>query len=121
MVVILAGVACGVGWLVTRNVLASLAGFSVLAILGLRPLTRSGRSGSPIQDERDRAIQQKAWASGYTALWILLVAWGVAVPLAFADSGLVPIALVAPVVWVAWWVVVFVRSVSILVLDSRGV
>ncbi len=104
----------------TRNVMASLAGFSVMALLGVQGLVFSRRKRSPIQDERDQAIQRRAMTIGNAALWLLLVVWGVWVPLTFSNEGGVPLIYVAPVVWVGWWLMVSVRSVTILVLDSRG-
>lgn len=115
----LAAVAVAALYVLTGKVLASLAGFAFLGLSGLRPVILSDGE-SPVQDERDEAIQRRATVAGYTALWLALVAWGVAVPLSFGDSGTVPLSWVAPVVWVAWWLVACVRSVTILVLDSRG-
>jgi len=104
----------------TQNVMASLAGFAVLALLGVQGMRHSRDRPSPVEDERDEAILNRANSTGYAALWILLVAWGVAIPLMFMDGGLVPVAFVAPVVWVGWWLMVTVRSVAVLVLDRRG-
>ena len=105
---------------ITGSVMASLSGFSVFALLGVQGLVLSRRRWGPIQDERDEAIQRRAVAVGYTAFWLFLVAWGVGVPLAFMNEGRVPMEYVAPVVWVGWWLVVSVRSITVLVLDSRG-
>ena len=116
----LAAVAVLVMLAITGNVMASLSGFSVLALLGVQGLIFSRRRRSPIQDERDETIQRRAMAAGYTALWFFLVAWGVGVPLAFSNESDVPLMYVAPVVWVGWWLVASVRSITILVLDSRG-
>ena len=104
----------------TRNVMASLAGFSVMALLGVQGMIFSRRRRLPIQDERDEAIQRRAMAAGYTALWLFLIPWGVGVSLAFSYEDGVPLIYVAPVVWVGWWLMISVRSVTILVLDSRG-
>jgi len=120
IVVALTAVAVLLLFAITRNVMASLAGFSMLALLGFRALISSHGRGWPIQDERDKAIQSRAFTAGYTALWLFLVTWGVSVSLAFANEGSVPLMYVAPVVWVGWWLMISVRSVTILVLDSRG-
>jgi len=120
VVTTLAVVAVLVILVITGNMMASLSGFSVLALLGFRGLIPSLSRRLPIQDERDEAIQRRAVTAGYTALWLFLVAWGVAVPLAFANEGGVPLVYVAPVVWVGWWLVATVRPITILVLDSRG-
>lgn len=104
----------------TGNAMASLAGFSVLALLGVQGMKFSRGLRSPIQDERDEAILRKAVAMGYTVLWLFLVAWGVFIPLAFGDDGQIPMVFVAPVVLVAWWLVVIVRSIAVLVLDGGG-
>ena len=119
-VAILAAVAVLMILAITGNVMASLSGFSVLALLGFRALISSRGRRLPIQDERDEAIQRRAFTVGYTALWLFLVAWGVGVPLAFANEHTVPLMYVAPVVWVGWWLMASVRSITILVLDSRG-
>lgn len=116
----LAAVAVLVVLLITGNVMASLSGFSVLALLGFQGLVFYRRRRGPIQDERDEAIQRRAVAAGYTAFWLFLVAWGVGVPLAFMNEGRVPMEYVAPVVWVGCWLMVSVRSITVLVLDSRG-
>ena len=116
----LAAVAVLVMLVITGNMMASLSGFSVLALLGFRGLISSRSRRLPIQDERDESIQRRAVTAGYTALWLFLVAWGVGVPLAFANEGGVPLVYVAPVVWVGWWLVTTVRSITILVLDGRG-
>lgn len=100
-------------YLFSHNVLASLAGFALLALGGLR----SAFARQPVEDERDQAIHQRATLAGYTALWLALVVWGVSVTLAFGDRGSVPLVWVAPVVWTAWWLVTAVRSVTILLLD----
>ncbi len=105
---------------ITGNVMASLAGFSVLALLGFRALISSRSRRLPIQDERDDAIHRRARAAGYMGLWLFLVAWGVGVPLAFSNEGGVPLVYVAPVVPVGWWLMASIRSITILVLDSRG-
>lgn len=105
---------------ITGNVMASLSGFSVLALLGFRALISSRSRRLPIQDERDETIQRRAMATGYTALWLFLVAWGVGVSLAFPVEDGVPMVYVAPVVLVGWWLMTSVRSITILVLDSRG-
>ena len=106
--------------MVTRTVMASLAGFSVLALLGARGLVQARGMGRPIQDERDEAIHREAVTVGYSALWIFLVIWGVSVPLIFMDRGGVPVEYVAPVVWVGWWLVITVRALVALILDLRG-
>lgn len=116
----LAGTAVLVVYAITGNGMASLSGFSVMALLGFRWLTLSRNRELPIQDERDEAIHRRASTIGFAALWFFLVAWGVGVPLAFSDEGLVPLVYVASMVWVAWWLMISVQSVTILVLDSRG-
>jgi hypothetical protein len=116
----LAAVAVLVVLAITGNVMVSLSGFSVLALLGVQGLVFSRRRRGPIQDERDEAIQRRAVAAGYTAFWLFFIAWGVGVPLAFMNESRVPLVYVAPVVWVGWWLVVSVRSITVLVLDSRG-
>jgi hypothetical protein len=103
-------------YLLYHNVLAALAGFALLALLGLRPAV----ARSPLEDERDVAIHRQAALAGHVALWLALVVWGVSVTMAFGERGSVPLVWVAPVVWVAWWLVTAVRSVTILVLDRRG-
>ena len=102
------------------NVLASMAGFAMLALLGLRAALLQGSGTRPVQDERDEAIQHRATVAGYVALWLALVIWGTAMPLVFGDRGTVPLVWVAPVVWVAWWLVTCVQSITILILDNRG-
>lgn len=123
VVVGLTAVAVPVMYASTGNVMASLAGFAVLGLLRVRPvMTRRGER-RPVYDERDVAILHRATRVGHTALWSAMVIWGVGVTLSFGwlgDSGHVPLVWVAPVVWVAWWLVTGVRSLAILVLDSRG-
>lgn len=116
----LAALAVVVLYVWSRNVMASMAGFALLALLESRAMFRRGKGAHPVQDERDEAMQRQAALVGYVALWLALVAWGVAVPLIFGERGTVPLVWVAPVVWVAWWLVTSVRSVTILVLDRRG-
>ena len=119
-VLALSALAVLVLFLVFGDPLVALAGFSVLALLGLRPLLLGRDAARPVQDERDEAIRQRATAAGHVALWLALVAWGVTVPLRFGETGMVPLVWVAPVVWVAWWLVTCVQSLTILVLDRRG-
>ncbi len=119
VVIGLAAVAVAIVYSIFHSLLASLAGFSVLALLGLWPIVRR-RS---VEDERDEAIQRQAGLAGlagHVALWLALVAWSVSVSLVFGERGSVPMVWVAPVIWVAWWLVTLVRSVTILVLDRRG-
>ena len=103
-------------YLFSHNLFASLAGFALLAFLGLRPAFMR----RPIEDERDQAIHQRATVAGHVALWLALVVWSVSMTLAFDDRGNVPIVWVAPVVWAAWWLVTVVRSVTIIVLDREA-
>jgi len=120
MVVGLTALAVTAVFLATGNAMASLSGFAVMALLGVRAMTFRGRRQGPVQDERDEAILRRAYAVGYTALWLFLVAWGVVVSLAFSDEGGVPLVYVAPVVMLGWWLMTLVRSITILMLDSRG-
>ena len=46
------------------NVLASMAGFAMLALLGLRAALLQGSGTRPVQDERDEAIQHRATVAG---------------------------------------------------------
>lgn len=108
-------------YVVTGDVLVSLAGFAVMALLGVRAFVRRSSKGSPVHDERDQTMQRRAFALGYTALWFVLIVWAVGVTLAFADRGSVPLAWVAPVVWVGWWLMIGVRAATVLVLDRPGV
>lgn len=101
--------------------MVSLAGFSMLALSGVRMAVEAARGDAEKGDERDAIITERASVAGYTALWLALVAWGVAVPLRFGADGMVPLVWVAPVIWVAWWLVTVVRSVTILILDRQGV
>ena len=103
-----------------KSHLIILAGFAVLALSGVQGFVLSRRGIPTIQDERDEAIQRRAVAAGYSALWLLLIVWGVSTPLIFMNEGSVPLSYVAPVVWVGWWLVLTVRSVTALVLDTRG-
>ena len=119
--VVLAALAVGVMFALTRNTLASLAGFSLLALPALRTVFRKGNHPSPLRDERDEAIHRRAMTAGYVAFWVAFVAWGVVVPMAFSQEGSVPLAFVSPAVWVGGWLVICVRSITVLVLDSRGV
>lgn len=111
----LTAIAVAALYLWSGNPSASMAGFALLALSGVRAALRRG--ATPVQDERDEAILQRANVTGYSALWLGLVAWGVVAPLRFAEAGSVPLAWVAPVVWVAWWLVTLVRSITILALD----
>lgn len=120
-VTVLTAVTVAVIYLFTRQVMPSMAGFALLALLGVKALPRRGRSPGPVLDERDEAIHRQAAITAYTLLWLALVLWGVVVPLRFGEAGSVPIAWVAPVVWVSWWWVTGVRAVATLVLDQRGV
>ena len=120
-VTVLTAVAVLVLFVITRNAMASLAGFSVMALLGFRALMASHKRRPTIQDERDAAIQSRAFTAGYTVLWVFLVAWGVGVSLAFGNEGSVPLVFVAPVVWVGWWLMESTRAITILFLDSRGI
>jgi uncharacterized membrane protein len=112
----LAGAAVLVVYLLSHNLLGSMAGFAFLALLGLRPSFMR----RPVEDERDEAIHRRAATAAHTVLWLALVVWGVSVTLAYDDRGSVPLPWVAPVVWVAWWLVTAVRSITILVLDRGG-
>lgn len=111
-----AAVAVLIVYLLSHSMLAALAGFALLALLGLRPAF----ARRPLEDERDVAIHRQATLAGHVALWLALVAWGVSVTMAFGSRGSVPLVWVAPVVWVAWWLFTAVRSATILFLDRRG-
>ena len=73
-----------------------------------------------MDDERDEHIHRRAEMIGYKVFWLCFVAWGVLVPWHFWDAGQVPLAFVAPVVYVGFLLVMFVRGVAILVLCARG-
>ena len=112
----LAAVAVAAVYSLFHSLLASLAGFALLGLLGLWPIVRR----QTVADERDEAIQRQAALTGYVVLWLALVAWSVSMTLAFGERGSVPMVWVAPLVWVAWWLVTVVRSVTILILDQKG-
>ncbi len=105
---------------VTGNVLASLAGFSILSLIGFIELYFLLRRNSrPIQDERDRDNQIKSQMVAYSGFWLCFVAWGVYVPLRFSSEGLVPIHFVTPIVATALWLVIVIRAAVALILDGR--
>jgi hypothetical protein len=112
----LSAVAVLILYLLSHNVLAALAGFALLALLGVR----TSFMRRPVEDERDVATHRWAVLTADVVLWIALVAWGVSVTLAFGDRGSVPMPWVAPVVPVAWWLVTAVRGIAILVFDRGG-
>lgn len=108
----------------TGNLMASLAGFALFALTLYRytlPMLRRERGrASRMRDERDEAIQRRATGAAHTALWLGLVLWAVAVMVRFHARGAVPLVWVAPVVFVALWLVTSVKSITVLVLDHRG-
>lgn len=116
---LLSALAVAVLYGATRNLQASLAGFALLAIPALLTTFRPDLR-TPVQDERDAAIERQSRAAGHTAVWLGLVAWGVAVPLTFADRGSVPLVWVSPVLWGAWWLYDTVRAVTLISLDRSG-
>jgi hypothetical protein len=117
---LLSAVSAVILYLWSSQVLASLAGFAWLALPAIAAAVRRDTARTRLHDERDEQIAARATTVGYAVFWVGLVAWGVTVPLAFGSEGEVPLAWVAPVLWVGWWTVTGVRAVTILVLDSRG-
>ena len=104
----------------TRNVMASFAGFVVLAFLGVPSLVLIRRRRWPLTDERDKAIWSRAEIEGYRVFGLALMVWAVWVGASFADKGQVPLVFVFPVVWVGILLMIVARSIFTLVLDSRG-
>lgn len=119
LVAVMAALAVIAIYLGTHKLMASLAGFALLALLDTRALLRRRRGVQPVQDERDEAILHRSTVIGYTVVWLAMVAWGVFVPLRYGESGSVPLEWVAPVVWAAWWLVAVTRSMSVLILDRQ--
>jgi len=111
--------AVGALLLATGRPMASLAGFALLALIGIRGTSMRG-TRSPIQDERDEQIVRRAAAASYTIFWICFVAWGVVLTLAFQNGAAVPIVYIAPAVWVGMWLVLAVRAVAILALNRAS-
>jgi hypothetical protein len=103
----------------TGNILASIAGFAILSLMGFSELYFLLRSDHPYQDERDLDNQRKAHILAYSGFWLCFVAWGTYVSLRYSSEGLVPIEFVAPIVIAAFWIVTVIRATAALVLDGR--
>lgn len=116
----LGGAAYPVMLAITRNALASLAAFAVLALLPVPQMILIRRRRWPLVDERDQAIWRRAESEGYRVFGLLMMFWAVWVGIAFADDGQVPYLLVAPVVWIGCLLMMAARSIFTLALDSRG-
>ncbi len=119
-VIALGIVAYLVMYAITGNVMASFAGFAVLALLGVPSMVLIRRRRWPLIDERDRAIWSRAEVEGYRVFGLAMMVWALWVGASFAEEGQVPLAFVFPVVWVGILLMMAVRSIFTLVLDRRG-
>lgn len=104
----------------TGNVLGSFAAFSVLGLLAIPHIRAVSNRKRLVRDERDEAIWQKAESAGYATGWVFLIIWGVWVGTTFPVHEGVPYVFVAPVVWIAWLLMMAARAVATLVLDGQG-
>jgi len=113
-------VAASVLLLIPATRTAYLAGFGILGLLGVGEILFN-RKGSPLEDERDEAIQRKATTAGFTMLWLGLVGWSLLALFVFSSNGTVPIGVVKPLVPLVWCLMTLTQATWALVLDGRSV
>ncbi len=104
---------------VTGNWQGAMAGFSLLSLLGFGEMYFRNNTRRPCEDERDEENDRKAVMVAYVVFWLCFVAWGTIISLRFSNEGLVPLQLVAPIVFAAWWLIAAIRATTALVLDQR--
>ena len=104
---------------VTGNWQMSMAGFALLSLLGFGEMYFQNDARRPNEDERDEDNGRKALIVAHLVFWVCFVAWGTGISLRFSAEGLVPLQLVAPMVFIAWWFVTAIRATTALILDQR--
>jgi uncharacterized membrane protein len=71
-------------------------------------------------DERDRAIQQKAFQIGFAIFWVLFVLGCVGAWLVLGDRGAIPVRDLPTIMFLAWGVWQGSMSAAVLVQYRRG-
>jgi hypothetical protein len=101
-----------------HSVAAATAAYALLGLTAVPELKRS----QVIFDERDRDIDRKALLTGLRAFWVLL-ALGLISLGVFLDWDrilAIPVWGLAQVLWIAWIVVLAVKSLATIVLYHSG-
>lgn len=97
-------------WIVTRNPVASMGAFAILA-LSAAPFFRLRQ---PASDERDREIDRKSTMAAMRLFWILLVigAVGMGFALGWDTRVQVPVRAFGDVIWGGWIVILTAKSAA---------
>ena len=95
---------------------ASLAGFAVLALLGLGPILFRDRG---IVDERDRHHHEVSLRVANAAFWVVFVLVSTGLALRFDATG-VPAHVLLWMVWGGLTLQIVVQGAVALTLDARG-
>ncbi len=111
-------VAFAVLWIVTRNLAASTAAFSVLALSAM-PFFRLRQ---PTSDERDREIDRKSMLVAMRLFWILLViaAVGMGFALGWDTIVHVPVWSFSEVIWGGMTLILAARSAASIRMYRAG-
>jgi hypothetical protein len=118
IVLFLATAAFLVLYKLTGHPLASIAGFSLMGLIGFSPLFLEKKKGQVLIDERDKEINRKAMLAGYGVFWLYYVATFTIIPLVRGFEA-IPIHIWALTFWFGFIVMMAARSVAVLVLYRR--
>ncbi len=103
---------------------AVMAGFALLGLSGFTNLIvrKERKAGKIVMDERDLEIARTATVIAYSVFWVCFVIAAMAPFFVLGPNA--SLALPTPVftgaIWVAWCIVLGVRSLVILILYRRG-
>ena len=101
-----------------HSVAAATAAYALLALTAVPELKRS----HVIFDERDRVIDRKASLTGLRAFWALLTLAVISLGVFLGWDRIleIPVLGLAQVLWIAWIVVLAVKSLATIVLYHSG-
>jgi hypothetical protein len=86
---------------------------------GLLFYWRKGK-GEVLADERDRAIQQKAFQIGFAIFWTLFVLGCVGASLILGDKGAIPVRDLPTIMFLAWGIWQGAMSTAVLIQYRRA-
>ncbi len=99
----------------------AMGAFGLLGLAGLSGFfyIRAKRSGRVISDERDQMINVKAFAVAKSVIWVGLIAACMLALYLVGEHGSVPVEVLAMVVWWSTAILLFVHSLTTLILYTR--
>jgi uncharacterized membrane protein len=91
-----------------------------IGLLGFGFLFYYRRGNEVVADERDRAIQQRAFHIGFAIFWVLFVLGCVGTWFAVGDNGSIPVRFLPIFMYFAWIIWQGAMSIAVLVQYHRS-